>query len=182
MRHNQGNRRTRARLLHSVLKGITMPPRLLLLTTPPNAVFNILQASPEIVLLCHDLRKYSRMEIMRLLDKESPADADALLTYRCPWILPESCLSSFPLGAYNLHPSLLPRYAGANPWPEILSSQEDFSGVTLHRLTVPADSGEIILQEKFELPPSRDLKKARQAADRTAAGLAVQLVRMLAGQ
>lgn len=53
----------------------------------------------------------------------------------------------------NLHPSMLPKYPGANPVDEQLSSHETVFGVSLHELTDRFDSGEVVAQKSF-LPQS----------------------------
>lgn len=51
-----------------------------------------------------------------LFDLVSASCASLLLVYRCPYLLPPCSYACRPLGAYNIHPSLLPMYAGLNPW------------------------------------------------------------------
>lgn len=51
--------------------------------------------------------------------------------------------------AYNIHPSLLPKYKGKDPINEVIKNKEKISGVTVHRLTNKFDEGEIIFQEKI---------------------------------
>lgn len=54
---------------------------------------------------------------------------------------------------FNIHFSLLPRYRGVytSLWP--ILNGEEYSGVTLHRITPGIDDGPIISQRKFRLPP-----------------------------
>ena len=53
--------------------------------------------------------------------------------------------------AYNMHPSLLPKFKGRDPISEVIKKKENFSGVTVHKLTEKFDEGEIFFQEKFEI-------------------------------
>lgn len=57
------------------------------------------------------------------------------------------------LGAFNCHPSPLPRYAGSNPWFWMLKSGERQSAVTLHRMVLEADAGNIVRQEFLAIAP-----------------------------
>tara|TARA_B100000989_G_scaffold218465_1_gene166575 strand:- start:412 stop:942 length:531 start_codon:yes stop_codon:yes gene_type:complete len=51
--------------------------------------------------------------------------------------------------AYNIHPSLLPKYKGKDPINEVIKKKEKISGVTVHKLTNKFDEGEIFFQEKI---------------------------------
>ncbi|MCP3689760.1 MAG: hypothetical protein GY784_15245 [Gammaproteobacteria bacterium] len=53
--------------------------------------------------------------------------------------------------AFNLHPSLLPEYRGANPLEEQIRLGELRLGVTLHELDQGMDTGPIVRQSGFEL-------------------------------
>lgn len=96
---------------------------------------------------------------------------DIILVYRCPYILPKHIYSKASLGAYNIHPSLLPKYPGLNPWNDIFKNKEKISGVTLHRITEIVDGGEIISQESFFIKETDTIEDARNSADSIAANL-----------
>jgi methionyl-tRNA formyltransferase len=61
-------------------------------------------------------------------------------------LIPESVLELAPLGAYNLHPSLLPAYRGRAPVNWVLVNGEREAGVTLHYMVARADAGDIVGQ------------------------------------
>ncbi len=61
-------------------------------------------------------------------------------------LIPESVLELAPLGAYNLHPSLLPAYRGRAPVNWVLVNGERETGVTLHHMVARADAGDIVGQ------------------------------------
>lgn len=69
------------------------------------------------------------------------------------FLLSEAILQLPRSGALNCHPSLLPRYAGSNPWFWILRNGERVSGVTIHRMTAEADAGDIVAQQAFTIRP-----------------------------
>lgn len=56
-----------------------------------------------------------------------------------------------PLGALNLHPSLLPRHRGATPIPATILAGDRETGVTLFRMDEGLDSGPIIAQTRRPL-------------------------------
>lgn len=51
----------------------------------------------------------------------------------------------------NVHPSLLPVGRGAWPMPVSLLRGMNYGGVTIHKMDADFDTGDIVLQEKFEL-------------------------------
>ncbi|HZC46638.1 MAG TPA: formyltransferase family protein, partial [Candidatus Acidoferrum sp.] len=61
-------------------------------------------------------------------------------------LIPASVLELAPLGAYNLHPSLLPAYRGRAPVNWVLVNGEREAGVTLHHMVARADAGDIVGQ------------------------------------
>ena len=61
-------------------------------------------------------------------------------------LIPENVLGMAPLGAFNLHPSLLPAYRGRAPVNWVLVNGERETGVTLHHMVARADAGDIVGQ------------------------------------
>ncbi|HEY2525506.1 MAG TPA: formyltransferase [Candidatus Binataceae bacterium] len=61
-------------------------------------------------------------------------------------LLPDAVLRAAPLGAYNLHGSLLPAYRGRAPVNWMLVNGEREAGVTLHHMVARADAGDIVGQ------------------------------------
>src|SRR5580658_283175 len=61
-------------------------------------------------------------------------------------LIPETVLELAPLGAYNLHPSLLPSYRGRAPVNWVLVNGERETGATLHHMVARADAGDIVGQ------------------------------------
>jgi methionyl-tRNA formyltransferase len=60
-------------------------------------------------------------------------------------------LALFPRGAINLHPSLLPKYRGPSPIPAAILSGDHETGVTIQRLTIEMDGGDILARERIPL-------------------------------
>lgn len=61
-------------------------------------------------------------------------------------LLPDAVLKLAPLGAYNLHGSLLPKYRGRVPVNWMIINGETEGGVTLHHMVARADAGDIVGQ------------------------------------
>jgi methionyl-tRNA formyltransferase len=66
-------------------------------------------------------------------------------------LLPESVLRPAPLGAFNLHGSLLPKYRGRAPVNWMIANGEREAGVTLHHMAARADAGDIVAQRAVEI-------------------------------
>ena len=68
-------------------------------------------------------------------------------------IIPEEILRIPPMGAYNLHGSLLPAYRGRCPVNWVLVHGEERTGVTLHHMVRMADAGDIVGQRVMPIAP-----------------------------
>lgn len=69
-------------------------------------------------------------------------------------VLKKKILKLFPMGAFNLHGSLLPAYRGCAPINWQILRGETQTGVTLHRMTRRIDGGEIV--EQMPMPIGAD--------------------------
>lgn len=65
--------------------------------------------------------------------------------------LPEWAFSAPAMGTVNLHPSLLPRYRGANPYFWVINNRENETGITLHFMDEEMDTGPIVDQSRVSL-------------------------------
>lgn len=80
-----------------------------------------------------------------------PLGADILVCFAYGHIFGPKFLSLFPMGGVNLHPSLLPRYRGATPVPAAILHRDSMTAVTVQRLVLGMDEGDILVQEKIPL-------------------------------
>lgn len=55
------------------------------------------------------------------------------------------------IATINVHPSLLPKYRGPNPYLQVILHNEKYTGVTFHIMDKNFDSGPILLQEKIKI-------------------------------
>jgi methionyl-tRNA formyltransferase len=87
-----------------------------------------------------------------------------------------------PLGAFNLHGSLLPKYRGRAPINWAVLHGEPRIGMTLHRMVKSADAGAIVDQEGVELGPRDTAEQAfRKVLPCARRVLARQIEALLAG-
>ena len=60
-------------------------------------------------------------------------------------------LDMFPLGGINIHPSLLPKYRGPTPIPAAILNRDTETGISIQKLALEMDSGDILAQERVQL-------------------------------
>jgi len=72
---------------------------------------------------------------------------DLLFSFYYRRLLPEGMLSEPPLGAWNMHGSLLPKFRGRAPVNWAVAKGATQTGATLHAMTERADRGAILDQE-----------------------------------
>lgn len=76
------------------------------------------------------------------------ADIQIVVAFR---MLPEVVWNMPPLGTYNLHGSLLPKYRGAAPINWAIINGESITGVTFFKLKHAIDTGDMLLNETIEI-------------------------------
>lgn len=80
--------------------------------------------------------------------------SDLIFSAAYPQIFKSELLSVGVKGAFNSHPSLLPRCRGAHPVFWAIASGETKSGATIHYMTKELDQGDIVAQLEVELLPT----------------------------
>ena len=88
-------------------------------------------------------------------------EPDLIVVVAYGLFLPADTLAVPPLGALNLHPSLLPRHRGPSPVATAILQGDATTGVTLMQLDEGMDSGPIISQR------SADIRSSETAEDLT---------------
>ncbi|UPT77638.1 hypothetical protein MN086_00475 [Sulfurovum sp. XGS-02] len=77
---------------------------------------------------------------------------DVILVYSMSQLLKGNIFSIPKYGTINLHPSLLPKYRGPNPWFWSYYNKDSKGGVTVHYIDKGEDTGDIIYQESYNIP------------------------------
>lgn len=103
--------------------------------------------------LAHNLavlqpEKLKNAEFIAELQRLQP-DLAVVVAFR---MLPEVVWRIPKLGTFNLHASLLPNYRGAAPINWAVINGETVSGVTTFFIDKQIDTGELLFQEKVEIP------------------------------
>ncbi|MDD2773653.1 MAG: formyltransferase [Elusimicrobiales bacterium] len=82
---------------------------------------------------------------------------DAIFSFMFRRMIAMEILSCAKKGAFNLHPSYLPKYRGRCPANWALVNGEPHTGVTLHEMARRADAGAIVAQAKIPMAPDDDI-------------------------
>jgi methionyl-tRNA formyltransferase len=94
--------------------------------------------------------------------------------------IPRSLLDEAPLGAVGVHPSLLPRHRGPDPYFWAIECGDAVTGVTAHRLAETYDTGAILGQRTLAIDPSWSAWTLAKRLDRPSLGLLREVVRSFA--
>ncbi len=78
---------------------------------------------------------------------------DVLLVASYGEILRQDVLDLAPLGAFNVHASLLPRWRGAAPIQRAIQNGDRISGVCVQRMVRELDAGDLLLSLELEIGP-----------------------------
>lgn len=97
-------------------------------------------------------------------------------------MLPEIVWSMPPLGTFNLHASLLPRYRGAAPINRAIMNGDTTTGVTTFMLKHEIDTGDILQQTAIEIGPDENVGSVHDRLMTLGADLTIETVEhILAG-
>jgi methionyl-tRNA formyltransferase len=95
-------------------------------------------------------------------------------------ILSNDVLSVPPKGGINVHASLLPKYRGAAPVAWAIYHGEKQTGVTIIRMSVQLDAGDMLLQEVVNIGPEETAGELEARLSQVGAHLATQAVEQIA--
>jgi len=98
-------------------------------------------------------------------EKIKEKEADLILLIGFMKIVTKSFVNEFKGKIWNVHPSLLPKYAGGmsnNVHEEVLKNREKETGCTLHEVTEVVDEGKIILQKKIKVAENDTVESLKE--------------------
>lgn len=81
-------------------------------------------------------------------DEVKALGGDLLVTCAYGQILTQDVLDLFPMGVWNIHAGLLPRYRGASPIQSCILAGERETGVTIMKTELGVDCGDILCVER----------------------------------
>lgn len=113
------------------------------------------------------------------IDEVKAFGADILVTCAYGQILTQAVLDLFPMGVWNIHAGLLPKYRGASPIQSCIINGESATGVSVMKTELGLDCGDVLLVEKT---PISDTETYGELSDRLSvlgAELIVRALRLL---
>lgn len=133
---------------YNIVGVVTMPDK------PAGRGHKLLQSPVKQYAVAHNLHLMQppRLKAPEFVDELRSLNADLFIVIAFR-MLPEIVWSMPPMGTFNLHASLLPKYRGAAPinWAVINGDTE--TGVTTFFLKHDIDTGDILRQERIEILP-----------------------------
>ena len=105
--------------------------------------------------------------------------ADAAVVVAYGLILPKPVLDAVPLGCFNLHASLLPRWRGAAPIHRAIMAGDAETGAMVMKMEEGLDTGPIAMADRLAIAPDVTTGDLHDELARRGAGLMVQALSAL---
>jgi methionyl-tRNA formyltransferase len=96
------------------------------------------------------LKSEEALEVVR------DARGDAMVVAAYGMILPQRFLDACPLGAFNIHASLLPRWRGAAPIQRAILAGDPETGISIMKMDRGLDTGPVLLQRAIRINADDD--------------------------
>ncbi|KPF94273.1 methionyl-tRNA formyltransferase [Rhodopseudomonas sp. AAP120] len=106
-------------------------------------------------------------------------EADAAVVVAYGMILPQAILDAPPLGCYNLHGSLLPRWRGAAPLNRAIMAGDAETGVMVMKMDAGLDTGDVAMAERIAITDAMTVTDVHDALAQLGADLMVRAMAAL---
>ena len=113
------------------------------------------------------------------VEKVRAFGADLLVTCAYGQILTQAVLDSFPLGVWNIHAGLLPKYRGASPIQSCILNGETVTGVSIMKTELGLDCGDVLCVEETEITPTETYGELSERLSVIGADLIVKALKLL---
>lgn len=94
---------------------------------------------------------YDELDEPQLIEKVKALDVDAAVVCSFNYKIPKVLIDSVKDGFMNVHPSMLPKYRGGNPYSRVIMNGETETGITIHFMDENFDTGDIIAQKAYHI-------------------------------
>ena len=108
------------------------------------------------------------------------AQPDALVVAAYGLLLPQAVLDIAPLGAINIHASLLPRWRGAAPIQHALLAGDAETGVAIMKMEAGLDTGPVMLERRIPIAADDDTQSLHDKLAALGAAAVVEALAMIA--
>ena len=132
---------------HEIIAVVTQPDK-------PFGRSGKLQASPvKVFAQKHNLKvlQFERIKRLSAIEELKTLNADIMITAAYGQMLSQAVLDITPLGVFNVHGSLLPKYRGAAPIQWAIINGETITGITIMKTNIGMDTGDMLLKEKIRM-------------------------------
>jgi len=106
-----------------------------------------------------------------LLARVKASGAELLVSWFWTTRLPMRLVKACPQGGFGVHPSLLPRHRGPDPYFWAIESGDRVTGVTAHRIAEDYDTGAMLASQELAIDPTWTAWKLARALDRPSLAL-----------
>jgi methionyl-tRNA formyltransferase len=131
---------------HDVVGVVTQPDR------PAGRGQKLVAVPVKHAAVARGLRVLAPERLKPFAEEARALGADAFVVASYGRIVPQALLDVVPV-AFNVHPSLLPRYRGATPLQSAIRDGRSETGVTIIAMDAGMDTGDVLLQERTPLGP-----------------------------
>jgi methionyl-tRNA formyltransferase len=142
-------------LTHTIAAVVTQPPRPVgrehTITPTPVEIWAKKHALPLVSFSSDPTTPWQYENEQTVIDTLSPFRADLLVSASYGQKIPTDTIEAARYGGLNVHPSLLPRWRGADPVPWAILSGDHQIGVTVVTISDQFDEGKIIAQKKLPI-------------------------------
>jgi methionyl-tRNA formyltransferase len=101
--------------------------------------------------------------VLALLAETEP---DLIVSWFWTQRIPSTVVALAAKGGVNVHPSLLPRHRGPDPYFWTIMSGDRETGVTAHWITSQYDAGDVVLQRRMAVPETCNAGQLSRVLDR----------------
>ncbi len=95
--------------------------------------------------------EFDELDEPQLIEKIKNLDIDAAVVCSYNYKIPKVLMDATRDGFINVHPSMLPKYRGGNPYSRVIMNGESETGVTIHFMDDRFDTGDIIAQKPYHI-------------------------------
>ncbi len=120
-------------------------------------------------------------KIRESVDEVRALGGDVLITCAYGQILTQAVLDSFPMGVWNIHAGLLPKYRGASPIQSCILNGETETGVSIMKTELGLDCGDVLCVEKTPISPTETYGELSSRLSEIGADLIVSALEQLEG-
>jgi len=106
--------------------------------------------------------------------------ADLLVSWFFTRKIPMTVVATCRLGGIGVHPSLLPRHRGPDPFFAAIDAGDQVTGVTVHRIAPEYDTGEALAQRTLRIDPGWNAWELARRLDRPSLAALRDTVRLAA--